>query len=53
MSIREITVSVVCGGLLLSILNPAVLMAEHWMEDAGHRLVNRMVWREPVEDWNR
>ena len=45
-------VSVVCGCVLLSILIPAGLMAEHWMEDAGHRLVDRMVWREPVENWN-
>lgn len=51
MSIREITVSLVCGCLLLSILLLAVLMAEHWMEDAGHRFVDRMVWREPVERW--
>lgn len=53
MSMREIAVSLVCGCLLLSILIPAGLMAEHWMEDAGHRFVDRMVWREPVETWNR
>jgi len=29
------------------------LAAENWVEDAGHRLVDRMVWREPVESWNR
>jgi len=23
------------------------------IEDAGQRLVNRVVWREPVENWNR
>jgi hypothetical protein len=51
MSIREIAVSVVCGCLLLAILIPAGLMTEHWMEDAGHRFVDRMVWREPVERW--
>ena len=51
-SLREMVVSVVCGCVLLSILIPAGLMAEHWMEDAGHRLVDRMVWREPVENWN-
>ena len=53
MSICEITVSVVCGCLLLSILIPAALMAEHRMEDAGHRFVDRMVWREPLENWNQ
>jgi hypothetical protein len=45
MSICEITVSVVCGCLLLSILIPAALMAEHWMEDAGNRVVDGMMWR--------
>lgn len=53
MSICEMAVSVVCGCLLLSILLPAALMAEHWMEDAGHRVVDRMVWQEPVERWNQ
>lgn len=50
---RDIALNLVCGSLLLSILIPAGLLAEHWMEDAGHRLVDRMVWREPVENWNR
>lgn len=45
--------NVVCGCLLLSILIPASLMAEHWLEDAGHRVANRMIWREPVESWNQ
>lgn len=43
--------SVVCGCLLLSILIPTALMAEHWMEDASHRFVDRMVWRKPVGRW--
>ena len=46
-------INLICGCLLLSILIPAGLMAEHWVEDTGHRFVDRMVWREPVDDWNR
>jgi hypothetical protein len=49
MSLREIAVSIVCGCLLLSILILAGLMAEHWMEDAGRRLVDRIVWRDPLK----
>jgi DNA modification methylase len=43
----------VCGCLLLSILIPVAVLAEHWVEDAGHRFVDRMIWREPVESWNQ
>jgi hypothetical protein len=50
---REMAVNLICGCLLLSILVPAGLVAEHWVEDAGHRFVDRMVWREPVESWDR
>lgn len=53
MSFGEMAVNLICGCLLLSILIPAGLMAEHWVEGAGHRFVDRMVWREPVESWNR
>lgn len=53
MSFREMAVNLICGCLLLSILIPAGLLAERWVEDAGHRFVDRMVWREPVESWNR
>lgn len=51
-SFREMAVSIVCGGLLLSILIPAGLLAEHWVEDAGHRFAVRMIWLEPVDSWN-
>jgi len=44
---------VVCGCLLFSILIPATLLAEHWIEDSAHRFADHMVWREPVEDSNR
>lgn len=53
MSLREMAVNLICGCLLLSILIPAGLLAGHWMEDASHRLVDRMVWREPLENWDQ
>jgi hypothetical protein len=46
-------VNFICGCLLLSILIPVGVLAEHWVEDAGHRFVDRMVWRELVESWER
>ena len=52
MSLREMAVSALCGSLLLSILIAAFLIAEPWLEDAGHRFVDRMVWHEPLNSWN-
>ena len=52
MSLREMAMSVLCGCLLFSILISAFLIAEPWLEDAGHRFVNRMVWHEPLDSWN-
>ena len=52
MSLREMAVSALCGSLLLSILVSAFLIAEPWLEDAGHRFVDRMVWHEPLDSWN-
>ena len=51
-SSREMAISVLCGSLLLSILISAFLIAEPWLEDAGHRFVDRMVWHEPLDSWN-
>ena len=51
LSIREIVVSVVCGSLVLLIFIPVGILAEHWMEDAGHHFVDRMVWHEPLSWW--
>jgi hypothetical protein len=52
-SIRETAVTVFCGCLLVAILAPACLLAEHWIEEAGHRFAGRMLWHEPVESWNQ
>ena len=51
MSLREMAVSALCGSLLLSILVAAFIMAEPWLEDAGRRFVDRMVWHEPLDSW--
>jgi len=42
----------VCGGILLSILVPAYWLTEQWMEQQGHRLFERLVWHEPLGEWN-
>lgn len=49
LSVREIVLSVVCGSLVVLILIPAGILAEHWMEDAGHHFIDRMVWHEPLD----
>ena len=52
LSLREMAMSALCGSLLLSILIAAFLIAEPWLEDTGHRFVDRMVWHEPLDSWN-
>jgi putative effector of murein hydrolase LrgA (UPF0299 family) len=42
----------VCGVLLLSILLPAGWMAEQWIENQGHRILDRMTWHEPLDNWS-
>ena len=44
--------SAVCGSLLLLILVPAGWMAEQWIEKQGHRILDHMTWREPLDSWN-
>lgn len=52
MLLRGMVVTALCTSLLLSILISAFLIAEPWLEDAGHRFVDRMVWHEPLDSWN-
>jgi hypothetical protein len=53
MFFREMVMNVVRASLLLSILIPAGRTAKHWLEDAVHHFTDRMIWREPVENWNQ
>ena len=52
MSLREMALMALCGSLLLSILISALIMAEPWLEETGHRFADRMVWHEPLDSWN-
>jgi hypothetical protein len=51
-SIREMAVTVLCGGLLLSILIPACWLAQQWVERQDERMFERMIWHEPLDSWN-
>jgi len=51
-SLREMIVAAVCGSLLLLILVPAGSMAEKWIENQRHRILDRMTWREPLDSWS-
>lgn len=53
LSIREMAVTIVCGGLLLSAFASACWMAEQWIEREGHRMLDHMSWHEPVETWDQ
>ena len=51
-SFREMILAAVCGSLLLLILVPAGWMAEQWIENQGHRILDRMTWHEPLDNWS-
>ena len=42
----------ICGSLLLLILVPAGWMAEQWIDNQGHRILDRMTWHEPIDNWS-
>ena len=52
LSFREMILAAVCGSLLLLILVPAGCMAEQWIENQGHRILDRMTWHEPLDNWS-
>ena len=51
-SVREMVLAAICGSLLLLILVPAGWMAENWIENQGHRILDRMTWHEPLDNWS-
>jgi hypothetical protein len=53
LSIPDVLLNSVCVVVLLAILVPAVWFAEDWLERAGQRAVDRMIWREPLESWSQ
>ncbi len=46
--IRDFTLNLVCGCLLLAIAIPVAWISEQWLEHQSQQLVNRMLWREPA-----
>jgi hypothetical protein len=52
LSLREMILAAICGSLLLSMLVPAGWMAEQWIENQGHRILDRMTWHEPLDNWS-
>src|ERR1700677_3386495 len=51
-SLREMVLAAICGSMLLLILVPAGWMAEQWIENQGHRILDRMTWHEPLDNWS-
>lgn len=52
LTFREMILASVCGSLLLLIFVPAGWLAEQWIENQGHRILDRMTWREPIDSWS-
>lgn len=52
-SLREMAVSAVCGAVLISICIPVILIADQWVEGKAHRVMDQIVWHEPVDSWSQ
>lgn len=47
-SLREMVFDILCAALLFALLIPVWCVAEHWLEDQSHRVLDRMGWHEPL-----
>ena len=53
LTIREIVIAGLCGALFLLVVVPACWVTEHWVEGQAQRMLDRTVWHEPLDNWNR
>jgi hypothetical protein len=51
-TLREIVVNIVCISLVLVILVPAWFITERWLEQHSQRILDHMIWREPLGPWD-
>ena len=51
-SIREVAVTTVGGCLLAVMLVSACWITEQWIEREGQRILDNMVWHEPLDSWS-
>jgi hypothetical protein len=49
----EVAVNLVCGCLLLAALVFAGSCFESWIVQRSQKTLDHLIWREPLEDWNR
>jgi hypothetical protein len=49
--IREVAVTTVGGCLLAVMLVSACWITEQWIEREGQRILDNMVWHEPLDSW--
>jgi hypothetical protein len=45
--------NLVRASLLLAIAVLAAWATEQWVERQSHKVMDRMIWREPIESWNQ
>jgi hypothetical protein len=50
-SIQEVAATTLGGCLLLVMLVFACWIAEPWIEREGQRILDNMVWHEPLDNW--
>ena len=51
-SIREVAATTVGGCLLVVMFAFACWSAEQWIERECHRILDNMVWHEPLDSWS-
>lgn len=52
-SIREMVLDGICASLLVVILVTVCYLSEQWLEQASHYALDRLIWSERIESWNR
>ena len=51
MPIKEIVVNTLCLCFLLAMFVGVWRLANTWMGQHEHRLLNHLIWREPFDNW--
>ena len=52
-SFREMVLDGTCASVLVVILVTVCYLSEQWLERASHCALDRLIWSERIESWNR
>ena len=52
-SFKEMALDGICATVLFAILVPICYVSQQWLDQAGHHALDRLIWCERLESWNR